>query len=205
MTEGKKKVELKNTVLFFGSLIVAIMFITSYAASGGGSNTSTTTTVPQNYSNAVPMSGVANAVVVNYTYSPVVTISGSNYNSTVLELTKYINGEVSSGNVITYTPNGNQFNILLNNNFTAYQLQEGLTSAFGDNVTVSGTVYVKLPSKVDMYDGTSKYSLNAPASTYSLSIKPIPQIGSNVSVKILALISQTGQFVPNQTVVTFRG
>ncbi|MCL4404951.1 hypothetical protein M1583_03105, partial [Candidatus Marsarchaeota archaeon] len=187
---------------FLGSLVVAIMFITSYAASGGGNNSSSTTTIAYNYSGAVPMVGTANAVVVNYTSSPVVELSPKGYNSTALGVTDYLNSLVSKGYAVTYTPNGNQFNVLLSNNFTAYQLQSAIASRFGSNATVKGTVYIRLPKSIKMYDGTSGYVLTSPTSEYSVVIEPLPYIGSNVSVKVLALITAKGQFAPNQTEVT---
>ncbi|MCL5679827.1 MAG: hypothetical protein M1465_00590 [Candidatus Marsarchaeota archaeon] len=201
MGEQKTKRELKNTLLFLGSVVVAIMFITSYAASGNNTNNSSTTTVAYNYSGSVPMIGTVNAIVVNYTNSPTINIEGS-YNNTSLGLTKYLNKLVGSGNIITYTPNGNQFAVLLNGSFSAYELQDVLGGIFGNNTSVSGTVYIRLPSKVKLYSGSTGYTLVAPAGEYPVSISPMPTIGSNVSVKVLALISQKGQFVPNQTRVT---
>jgi len=204
MGEQKKKRELKNTIIFLGSVLVAIMFITSYAASGNNSSNSSTTTVAYNYSSAVPMIGTANAIVVNYTDSPVISIKGS-YNTTSLGLTKYLNGLVNNGSAITYTPNGNQFDVLLNGSFNSYDLQKAIKARFGNNATVSSKVYIKLPSTVKLYSGTTGYTLKAPTGEYSVNVSPLPAIGSNVSVKILALISSNGQFVPNQTRITLGG
>ena len=205
MGEQKRKLEAKNTILFLGSLVVAIMFITSYAASSNNSNSSTTTTVAYNYSGAVPMTGTANAVVANYTDSPTITISGSSYNSSELAVTNYLNSLENKGAIITYSPSGNQFSVLLNGSFNSFELQEGLYSRFGSNATVGGTVYIRLPKTVKMYDGTQGFTLNAPTSEYAVKISPLPELGSNVSVHILALISSKGQFVPNQTDVTVLG
>jgi hypothetical protein len=205
MGEQKRKLEAKNTILFLGSLVVAIMFITSYAASSNNSNSSTTTTVAYNYSGAVPMTGTANAVVANYTDSPTITISGSSYNSSELAVTNYLNSLENKGAIITYSPSGNQFSVLLNGSFNSFELQEGLYSRFGSNATVGGTVYIRLPKTVRMYDGTQGFTLNAPTSEYAVKISPLPELGSNVSVHILALISSKGQFVPNQTDVTVLG
>ncbi len=205
MGEEKRKREAKNTILFLGSLVVAIMFITSYAASGNNSNSSSTTTVAYNYSGAVPMTGTANAIVANYTDSPIITISSSSYNSSELAVTNYLNGLENNGTIITYSPSGNQFSVLLNGSFSAYGLQENLYSRFGSNATVSGTVYIRLPKTVRMYDGTQGFTLNSPTSEYAVKISPMPRLGSNVSVHILALISPKGQFLPNQTEVTVLG
>ncbi|MEM0154308.1 MAG: hypothetical protein QW814_00530 [Methanothrix sp.] len=205
MGEQKKKLEAKNTILFLGSLVVAIMFITSYAASSNNSNSSTTTTVVYNYSGAVPMAGTANAIVSNYTNSPTISISGSSYNSSDLAVTNYLNSLENKGAIITYSPSGNQFSVLLNGSFNAFALQEGLYSRFGNNTTVSGTVYVRLPKTVKMFEGTQGFTLNSPSSEYAVKISPLPELGSNVSVHILALISSKGQFIPNQTEVTVLG
>ncbi len=205
MGEQKRKLEAKNTILFLGSLVVAIMFITSYAASGNNSNSSTTTTVAYNYSGAVPMTGTANAIVANYTDSPTITISSSSYNSSELAVTNYLNSLENNGAIITYSPSGNQFSVLLNSSMSAYELQEGLYSRFGSNATVSGTVYIRLPKTVRMYEGTQGFTLNAPTSEYAVKISPLPSLGSNASVHILELISSKGQFMPNQTEVTVLG
>ncbi len=205
MGEQKRKLEAKNTILFLGSLVVAIMFITSYAASGNSSNSSTTTTVAYNYSGAVPMTGTANAIVANYTDSPTITISSSSYNSSELAVTNYLNSLENNGAIITYSPSGNQFSVLLNSSMSAYELQEELYSRFGSNATVSGTVYIRLPKTVRMYEGTQGFTLNAPTSEYAVKISPLPSLGSNASVHILALISSKGQFLPNQTEVTVLG
>lgn len=198
--ESVTKRDAKKTFLFIGSLIVAIMFITAYAGNSNN-NTTTTTTVAYNYSGSVPMIGYANAIVVNYTSSPTINVIG-NYNNTSLGVTNYLNSMVATGNVLTYSPNGNQFSVLLNGSFNAYELQNAISSRFGNNTSISSNVYVKLPKTVKLLDGTQKYTLAAPGGEYSIKVTPLPILGSNVSVKILALISAQGQFEPNQTEVT---
>ncbi len=154
-----------------------------------------------NYSDALAMVGIANAIVVNYTNTPIITLSGSSYNASVLKLTNYLNSLENSGNIITYSPNVNQFSVLLNTSFNAFELQQALVSKFGKNVTVSGKVYVRLPKTVKMHDGTQEYTVIAPNLQYSIAESPLPQIGSNVSVHIIALVTQNGFMIPNQTKV----
>ncbi len=196
-----EKVKLKNTILFIGSFMVAVMFITSYAAFGNNNARSSTTTISQSPHGGIFVSGVANAIVVNYSATSLILINQKNYNSTYSNVSNYLAKLESNNTIPYYTEESNGMLVELNSSFNAYMLQQLLLEKFANGTHVNATVYIKLPHFVKFYSGTYGFNVSMPNRTYSISESPLMPLGSNVSVKINALANQSGFITPNSSEV----
>jgi hypothetical protein len=186
----------KRVLFLIGSIIVALMFVSSYAAFGNnGSVQTTTTTTTIGYT--IPVFGTANAVVIGYGSKFTIYLSknaSSNLiNSTLSNL--QLNGSISN-----YIGLQKVFTIYAGN-MSSYSLLGLLNKAMPQNSIIANvSENVTLPTSILMtYPSTGRqveaYFYHRNAIVYRGSFSAI---GSNTPVHISALI-----FVNNATVENY--
>ncbi|MCL4372402.1 hypothetical protein M1373_03735 [Candidatus Marsarchaeota archaeon] len=188
----------KNAILFIGSLLVAIMFITSYAASSNNNNAITTTVKPKSTSGYFA-SGYANAIVTDYSPTVLIAVKPSAANSIMPALSDYLSALEANGTIEQYVPENNAFLVEQNSSSYAYALQSDLYSRFQNNITLNTSVYLQLPKYAKLTVGTYTYEALMGNSTYALHITPLPKLNSTVYVKINTLVSANGTVMPSST------
>jgi hypothetical protein len=190
-----EKQKLKRTILFLGALFVAIIFVTSYAAfDNNGTNLGkSTTTTPQG--RTLPVFGAANAVIENYSYFADVGVSANE----VTAVNATLDALVSNGTVSSYYYSNSSYRVVLSNinPYGLYLLLHNSTK--GTNATVGAQAYVKLPTTISVYYGSSyavPVSLLQP--NYTVYIANVVPINSTVHVNVIAQINQSGDIYHNQ-------
>lgn len=186
----------KRILFLIGSIIVALMFVSSYAAFGNnGSAQTTTVTTTVGYT--IPVFGAANAVVTGYGNKFIISLSKNastnSINTTLSNL--QLNGSISSyiGLQKTFT--------IYAGNMSPYYLLELINKATTPNSIIANvSENVTIPTSVMMtYPETGRqteaYFYSRNATLYRSSFSPI---GSNLPVHISALV-----FVNNATVESY--
>jgi hypothetical protein len=184
----------KKLIMSIGTLIIAVMFVTSYVAFGNGSSsTSTTTVAPQQ---TYPVIGYANSILLSYKNYSVVKMSGpaSNYSGPV---SKLLSAMQANSSISNYIPLGSQFDVYTSG-INPYQLYSIITNSLESNssavaanalegLNVSSQALVSLPAYASLYYGSQAVPVRMPAN-YSLSISaPLP-LNAALKLKIRAVI-----------------
>ncbi|MDE1868722.1 MAG: hypothetical protein KGH60_02030 [Candidatus Micrarchaeota archaeon] len=195
----------RQKLLGIGVLIVAAVFITSYAAFGnnGGSNTTTSTTTIKP-ATTYYVSGNAIATVGGYGSQLYLTLTGTNssVNSTVTSL---LNRLESNNSVSTYINNPNGYYVSLGN-ATAYSFYRLIAAKVNaSQFVVNSTAVISLPKVVKLYYRGVGLNVTMPKSNYTVQfLNPVP-IGSALNVTVAALATANGTIFNNQIRITFQG
>ena len=176
----------KNVILFIGSMVVAIMFITSYVAFGSNGPVASTTTVKPHNTSVV--FGSANAIVEGYQSSLVVTLKQKNDSSA---LNQTLSGLEANGLIASYSQEtGNIFSIYLAANFSAYQFQQYAANAIPQNaLQINATEDVRIPNTLQLYYYGRQLTVYTQITNFTVSGTMLQPVGANVPVKIQALIT----------------
>ena len=179
-------------IMFVGSLIVAVMFVSSYLSFGNnGSPTSSTTTASVS---GVTVFGNANAMVEGYQSSVAITVKQKNSSDA---LNSTLSSLESNGLVISYNQVGlSAFSVYLAPNYTAYDLQQRISNALPANaVQLTGTEAVKIPSDLKMYYYSTLVPVYTPITNFTIQSSTLLPIGANIPVNIQAFISASNDTV----------
>lgn len=192
-----EKEKRKKMMLLVGSIVIAVMFVTSYAAFGtNGTPSSTTTTIKQNI---YPVFGNANAVVTGY--GSTMTIFASN-NSTATKAGNLLTKLESNGSISNYLTAGNEF-IIYASGITAYALQGTLYNSIpGNSITINATEKVRLPASMTLYYYGRPIPTYPSNLNFTISVPVLKQVGTNLTVNVHALVFQNGQVYSNNIQVT---
>ncbi len=175
----------KKSFLFFGSLFVAVIFLSSYASFGSNGNplqSNSTTTINLN-------------VVTNY--------ASGNVNGTILKYSNHFS--ISAANGTNATALADLINKLeANSSITrysggnlSYSIDQGTMNAFdiykllrsnNINASFSVTSVVKLPAEAYLSNQQYSYYTVLPNANYSLSLPSLLSIGSNVPIHIITSV-----------------
>jgi hypothetical protein len=190
----------RKKLLFIGSILVAIMFISSAAAFGnfGSPPSSSTSTVsgPSYF-----MVGQANATVNGWSQNVQVTVNSSNstYYSDVANVIIALQANGTIGNYASI--NNVTFSAYLVN-MTAYAFQSRLDAMLGNSVaTVKASTMVALPAQITMYYYSQPVPVLLQSGNYPVSIEPLQPRGALVPVKIQGTVTQTGNVIGPLTVI----
>lgn len=183
----------KKSFLFFGSLFVAVIFLSSYASFGSNGNplqSNSTTTIKLNIVTNYA-SGDVNGTIRNY--SKHFSISAKN-GTNATTLADLIN-KLEANNSINSYSGGN----------LSYSIDQGTMNAFDIykllqsnhiNASFSVTSTVKLPAEAYLRNQNYSYYTVLPNATYKFPLSSLLSIGSNVPVHIIA----TGIYQSNSSV-----
>lgn len=183
----------KRLIFFIGSLFVAIIFLTSYAAFNNNNTTGGTTTSTIANVNTVPVVGSANGIIVNYTDVAHIYL-GNGSNATIINTT--LNALEANGTISNYVGTNKSYDVLLNSidPYSLYKLIRNETK----NVSVGGQAEILLPAKVDAYYSTSGIiPITLPTRNYTLFLNNTKPIGSQIPVKITAIVTENGTIYNN--------
>jgi hypothetical protein len=176
----------KKTIVLIGSVLIAVIFISSIAAfgNGEGNTTSLTTTIVRN---TTFVAGSANAFV--YGYSPTLVIGiGTQYPNASTTVSNILDSLLATNKINDFFPQGNGFVVYLGNT-SAYNLSTSLTAAVG-NVPLgfNATIRASLPENIALYNSGSVFEVHLGNSTYPIQTSRIAPIGSNIPVNIQAIV-----------------
>ncbi len=192
-----EKQQRKKTLLFIGAMIVAVMFVTSYAAFGtNGSVPTTSTTIKQA---TYVVFGSVNAPVIGYGSSLTIGLVnkslGSMFNSTLanLEANSIITNYVPTpGGVVVYAP-GN----------SPYVVQQAFFGSFPANsIAINGTELVKLPQSFTLFYYGTAIRVYPNATNFTVPSQLLKKIGANTTVRVQALTLPNGFVYKNNIQVS---
>lgn len=181
----------KRTIYFIISLVVAVMFISSYAALGNNNLTTSTSTNQTNSSQKTYfVIGSANGVVTNYTSGATVyTLNASLANPANVSNT--LSKLEANGSLSAVTPQNTGNFLVSTQKMNPYVLQEYLYNAYTPNGISVGNVstYVYLPKVLQLYlPGSTPQKVNVVLTrqNFTVNIAPLQSIGTNVILNIHA-------------------
>ena len=187
----------RKLALFAGAIVVAIMFLTSYAAFGSnGTAQSTTTSIKQS---TYPVFGNANAVVIGYGSSVSVTLIDINasgaLNSTLSKLE-------ANSTITNFIPTATGF-IVYAPGSAPYTVQEAFGSALPHNaIALNGTESIRIPSSLVLYYYGTETNVHTNTTNFTIPVQELKPTGSNVSVSIRALVLPDGNVYQNNIQVS---
>ncbi len=198
-SESEKK---KKTFIFLGTLFVVIMFLSGVAAFGNNNVQSQSTTTVSSV-RTVPVFGSANAIVLGYSDYAVVSLGTQNQTS-LAAVNRTLLALERNGSVTAYFSSGpRSFEVNLGT-MNAYALQQLFLSRLQtrNSIGVNATTYVLMPQTIIAYNNNAPVKIALSQLNYSISISPLPGVGSPLNVSVKALIALNGSVYQNQVVVT---
>ncbi len=190
----------KKTILFIGTVIVAIMFVTSYAAFGnnGIPTTSTTTQRQTTYYST----GTSNAAVTGYGSSISVVLlnkSASNtLNSTISQL--------EANNTITnFIPTSRGYVLYAPGNAPYVVQQAFLSSLPVNSISLNGSERVVIPNSFILFYYGSAIHVYTNVTNFTVTVSKLSPIGASTRVNIQALVLPNGQIYNNEIQVAWVG
>ena len=173
----------KKSLLFFGSLFVAVIFLSSYASFGSNGNplqSNSTTTIKSRY--VIPYATAdVNGTIVGY--SNHFSISASNGTNETL-LAAIVNKLEANSSIYSYT-GGNLSYSIDQGTMNAFEIYDLLRSNH-INASFAVTTVVRLPAEAYLRSYNQSYYTVLPNATYSIPMPSLSSIGSNVPVHVLA-------------------
>ncbi|MEM0149385.1 MAG: hypothetical protein QXW10_00615 [Candidatus Micrarchaeaceae archaeon] len=196
----------KKTMLFLGSLVVAVMFLTGAAGLGGGggvpSGNTSTAAHTLSIKNTFLAGGVTNATIYNYGSD----IKLALYNSTDANRTiALLTSMEGNGSISTYTQVSSVFNVYASK-YNAYQVYVELLKSLGNKTfSFSAPEYVRLPVYTTLSVGNQSIEVNTSlAQDYSLYTN-LTGPNSTIRIKVLAMVGTLNNsyvLVPNNVTIT---
>lgn len=186
----------KNIILVALILVLSTMFVFGNIASGDGSPPSHTnsTTISQQ----IVVSGVANAIVENFSRGMTLYPNSSLLSSNSIYGT--LTAMEANGSLSNYATVGKQIDIVAGN-LSSYSIYHILSSDYG-NIGVNATSQISLPRYITLdYNGRG-VRLETENGTYAISTNTIYAIGSSVPVHILANAYTNGTIDRSGIVIT---
>ncbi|MGC8669929.1 MAG: hypothetical protein ACP5TL_02130 [Candidatus Micrarchaeia archaeon] len=195
--------EKRNKIIFLmGSILVALMFISSYGAFGNNNSMQSTTTIPQKSSNVKTYyvtNNYVNATIYNYSGISL-TFSRNTSNHTISDL---MNALTTNGLISDYVLYGSTYELMLSNS-SAIRIQNYLLS---ENISanVSATAMIRIPSKVTMFYYNQSINCTTNHNTFYVSLNKIMPLGSKIPVHLTALVLGNGAVYGDNITCTYKG
>ncbi len=186
-------------IITLGTLIVAVMFVSSYASFGNnniaGSSTATTTI---RSGSTIVVYGSAIGRVVNYSSSLNMTINTDKQSNTI----NYINatlGELESNNLIgSYDYLGSGKYAIILSKMNLYNFSKIISNNSIYNASVYGEEYLSIPNSVELYYNTQAAKIALPNSEYGIYTSNILSLNSSINISISAVVYTNGSLYNNQ-------
>lgn len=193
----------KKMIFTIGSLFVAIIFVTSYAAFGNTTNAPSTTTSTAGPTNTILATGQANGIIENYSYIVNITVANASQNA---KLNLTLSNLESNNTVISFFARNSTTYTAELSGIGAYSFYTYLTNTLNySNVSVGGTALVRLPATVNMQYGTinpQQAPISLAPKNYSVLLPNLLPIGTTITLKIQALVTETGHVAGNNLKLT---
>ena len=178
----------KRTLLFIGSLLVAVMFLTGAAGLGSGNSSPISSTSGSHTLHITATffaSGVMNATVYKYGSS----IKLALYNDTYVNKTAALLSSMeSNGSIATFTQVSGTFNVY-SGKYNTYQIYVDLLKQSGNtSFSFSAPEYIELPAQATLEVRNSTVVANTSlARDYQLYSNPVAP-NSTIQVNVHALV-----------------
>jgi hypothetical protein len=184
--DGMDSEKRKKMVLFIGSLLVAVMFLTSYLAFGNNTTqqTTTPTTTVLNVQTTF-VSGIVNATVFNYSQHFTLKLAGSNTSS--VSLNSMLSNMEANGSIESY----NVYNTSLSiypGRLNVFEVYNAIASRLAYAPAINATAFIILPSTMTLYYGSYAYTVLSGNSSYAIPVSHLVPIGGALRVKVNALV-----------------
>ncbi|MGC8537592.1 MAG: hypothetical protein ACP5MZ_01230 [Candidatus Micrarchaeia archaeon] len=197
----------KRMLLFIGSLLVAVMFLTGAAGLGSGnsspsSGSSSPATHTLHITNTFLASGILNATVYGYGSSIKLALRNNTY---INKTAAILSSLESNGSISTFTQVSGTFELYAGK-YNTYQIYVDLLKELGNNsFSFSAPEYIKLPAQATLGVRNTTIVVNTSlARDYQLYSNPIAP-NSIIQTRVLALVgvlNNTYVLVPNNVTVT---
>jgi hypothetical protein len=195
----------RRLVFLFGGILVAIIFLSSYAAfSNNGSPTTVTTTAKSQ--STVFVTGYTNAIITNY--SDVAYVSFTNNSNSVKNIVaNSLSNLQANGTVVDSILTNDSYQVVLSG-ISPYDLQQLLykQTNSANYITVSSTADVKLPQTITFTYSNVPINLHLTTTNYSVYLSNVKTIGSTINVTISTLLYTNNESIyNNQFRVSYNG
>jgi hypothetical protein len=192
----------KRWIFLIGSILVALIFLSSYAAfSNNNSGTTSTSTIKP--ATTYFATGSSRAQISNYSDIAVVTLADTS-NAATNSTVNAISDLESNGSVQDYTYTNGSYQIVLSS-ISPYDLQQILYAKTGLNnsMNVSSTATITLPKNVILHYAGQPINLDLQNRNYSVYLSNVRAIGSVINVSISALLARNGSIYNGQLRVSY--
>ena len=195
---AKEKEKNNKALLLIGTIIISIMFVSSYVSFGNTPTATTTTTIQQ--VTGYPVIGYVNSTILGYKNNSVVKLSGQsvNYSGAISGILSKMQ---SNGSISSYVPLGNQFDVYtvrIDPNGLQSAIRYGLASNALLGINVSAIAIVSLPQYTKLYFHNQSVSVASPALNTTLGLVNPPAVNSSLRLKVFAVVSANGTIISNQ-------
>jgi hypothetical protein len=187
----------KRMVMFIGTMIVAIMFVTSYLAFGNNSSgTSTSSATTTIRSSTLVVSGEANATITNYT--PNFRITLSNYSTANIgALNSTLSKLMSNGSISNMLPEGNGSFAIYSGLLDTYDIYKTIsTQPIGNYIAWNATAVISLPQYLTLYYGSHAINVSVGSFVSQTGVSSISLLGSKIKVNVLAQVYLSSNTFP---------
>jgi hypothetical protein len=187
----------KQLVFLVGSILVAVIFLSSYAAFGNnGTATASTTTVKAQTTYFA--TGSSNGTITNYSDVATLTLynSSNTLKTSVINLISHLE---ANGTVQNYAASNGSYEIVLAS-ISPYDLQQFLynkTNSTSNSLGIAATSYVELPQNITLYYTNVPVPVYLTNRNYSIYLQRVKPIGSKINVSISALLAKNGSIYQN--------
>lgn len=190
--KGKKK----KMILFLGAMFVAVIFLSSYASFGMGTTTTTVSTVKPNTYFAT---GNAVAQIARYGSSAYVQVTGAD--NTSLDMANETMSKLqNNGSISNFLFTGSGYQVALTG-IDAYSLQQQIRDMPGNgiaNANATSVAYIVLPARIRLDVGDTHVNATLANRNFSLPLTGLEPVGSNLSVRVSAMITANGSIYNNE-------
>ena len=196
----------KKTLLFLGSLLVAVMFLTGAAGLGSGNSAPSSSAASTHMLNIKNMSGPISVILNATVYKYGSSIKLSLYNDTYANKTAALLSSMrNNGSIDTFTQVSDAFDIYPGK-YNTYQIYVDLLKELGNSsFSFSVPEYIKLPAYANLSLSNGIIVANTSlARYYEIHSSPVA-LNSTVQVTVLAMVGKlngTYVLVPNNTEIT---
>lgn len=194
--------KMKNLILLFGAIFVAVIFLSSYASfNSNNTNSSSTTTVKS--VQTVYALGSSNAVITNYTEIASVSFVNAS-NSTKASVETLLSKLEANDSIQNYIYQNNSYQVVLLG-LSAYGLEEALYNQTNqsNSINVGATADILLPAELTLQYSGTPISLHLTNRNYTVYMSRIESIGSTINVGISALLARNGSIYNNQIRISY--
>lgn len=186
-------------IITLGTLIVAVMFVSSYASFGNNniSGSSTSTTTIRNGSTIV-VYGKAAGRVVNYSDNLNMTINANKLSNASNYINTTLNGLESNNLIGSYNYLGEGRYAIILSKMSLYNFSKVISANAVYNASVYGEEYLSIPNSVALYYNTQKAQIALPNNEYGIYTSNILALNSSINVSISAVVYTNGSLYNNQ-------
>ncbi len=195
--KDEKKANRKKLLFLIGAVVVAVMFISSYAAFGNNSGPGATTTSIKQAT--LPVFGTANAIVTGYASSLTLIVRQGNATGIINQTLSNLE---ANNSINDYIQTPGMF-VIYASKSTPYQLQQLFLSKLPANsIAINGTERVAIPKIITMYYYGRPISVYTNTTGFIISTAALKPLNSTITVNVEAIVLESGAVYQNNIQVS---